>query len=470
MRFPLIVLALVACPWVGEAEGLMPDAGAAPMAAFVAPPAAEDDGVTAQTPVLGLVTKYRQRSVSRSRQFIVYCPDARLRSAVTSFVENMKEAVLRTLGLPDAWEAPIVINMEPPVTTSPYRQLSDVRLIPTEEGLKIQIDLMIREERFREIRFPQQVIRAVLLEIACRKVKTPDPQKVEPPGWLVEGLAEQFRVRNTEVSPNAALFRKLIETGRLPPIASFLGSRVAGMDATSRAVFGECAYSLIRMLTSLPQGQKGLGQMVLQQGKASGKPVDALLKSFPGLGSEAALEKWWTLGLARFSVSDRYLALSVEETEQQLRPLLSLELTTDAKKGTQQTFAMEAFGDYLALPGARALLHRRAEELALLQARGHPLMRPVVLEYQRLAMQLARGKTKRVDQQFAEISQYRQIIVERMDKVTDYLNWYEATQMGELSGAFDDYFRAAQEAAAPPPPRRYDPLTRYIDQVQREFE
>ena len=61
-----------------------------------------------------------QSSVSRSKQFIVYCDDAHARSAVTSFVEELKSGLLGLLGQSDEWKLPIVIKIEP--GTSSWRR------------------------------------------------------------------------------------------------------------------------------------------------------------------------------------------------------------------------------------------------------------------------------------------------------------------------------------------------------------
>lgn len=416
---------------------------------------------------------YRDRSVSRSGQFIVYCPDAGLRIAVTGFVETAKESLLETLGTRDYWKLPIVITMTRPSTTEPDRPLSRVQLIHTEEGSKIEIGLTIREEQFREARFPQQVIRALLVEMAYRNHPPQGGELYqEPPGWLVEGMTERLYSRSSTVEPNAALFRQLIETGKLPPITDFLASNLEVMDSTSRAIYGECSYSLLEMLIALPEGKASLYRMVQGVGLEKLDPTARLLRSFPNLGgSETSLEKWWTLGIARFSTSDRYAGLSVEETDLMLKPLLEIEVVTDEKKGTRERFELSEFKQYLRHRSSKAALYSRINTLAALLPKAHPLLRPVVQEYYELALKLAARKTKGIEKSLVAINEYRAIVVERTDKIIDYLNWYEATQMPERSGAFDSYLRTAKKLEGEETvPKRYDALTRYVDQVQREFE
>jgi hypothetical protein len=420
----------------------------------------------AQTPT----PLFAQRSVSRSRQFIVYCPDVALRVAVTGYVETLKASLLETLGLGDHWKLPIVVNLKRPTTEELGRELTRVRLFNTEEGSKVQIDVALREDQFQEVRFPQQVIRALLLEMAYRGRPPADGEPLaEPPSWLVEGLAERFEVRATDSSRDAAVFQQLIDTGRLPKLRDFLASEVETMDTPSRMVYASSAACLLEMLEGLPGGRQGLAYLARSFAQEPGDATALLLRHFPSLDA-GSLEKWWTLGLARASARERYLGLSVEETNAQLLLLLKMEVVTDEKKGAKTTFAIGDFKAYLKYRTARPALMQQEGRLAALQTKAHPLLRPVVLEYQRIVAELARGNSRRAERALREVDQYRAMVVERMDRIVDTLNWYEATQMPERSGAFDRYLKAAAALEKAAPPRRDDAITRYIDQVERQFD
>ncbi len=419
-----------------------------------------------------LVPGYAQRSISSSRQFIIYCPDVRVRLAVTGFVETAKSAVLETLGLADSWKLPIVVNLQPAATADPHRPASQFYFITTDDGTKIEVEVALREGDLKAARFPQQIIRAVLTEIAYRtRIPEGGARYEPPPAWLVEAIAERLHARVSGQAPHAALFRQLIETGKLPKVSDFLESNTEVMDNTSRTLYAACSWSLVEMLTELPGGRASLARLVRGLPDAGASSVGRLLAAYPSLGgNEAALEKWWTLGLARFSAADRFLALSVEETNNRLAPLLTFEVVTNPKKGTKTRFGFAEYREFVKLKSARPVLLSRAVDFAMLLPSAHPLMRPVVVEYQRLANELALGNAKGSAQSLEEVEHYRGLIVERMGRITDYLNWFEATQMPGLSGAFDDYLKAARAAESAAPMRRNDPLTRYIDQVEREFQ
>ena len=415
---------------------------------------------------------FTQRSVSKTAQFIVFSPDIRLRLAVTGFVETAKEDVLETLGLGDHWKFPIVVNLRSPASTDSAGLASQVRLIQTEGGWITQVDVVLREGEFKQVRFPQLIIRAILLELAYRE----HPPEIgvscqEPPSWLVEGLAQNIQVRAAGSAPSAAIFRQLIETGRLPQIRDFLNNNVTVMDPTSLAIYGSCAGSLVDLLADAPGGKAGLVALLKGLAKSDNDPVAQLLKHFPMLGdSETELEKWWTLGLARHSASDSHLALSVPETNARLAPLLRFPVVTDEKKKTSAEFDLADFKTFRKLPGAKAALVKQSAGLVGLLNQAHPLLRPVVLEYQRIVNELAAGKTRRIEEALRDAASYRALILERMDKIDDYLNWYEATQMPQQSGAFEDFMQGAKAMEKWTPPKRNDAISNYIDQLQREFE
>jgi len=417
-------------------------------------------------------TDFTQRSVSKSGQFIVYSSDVRLRLAVSDYVETAKQDVLEALGLGDHWKFPIVVNLRRPASTDTGQALRQVRLIQTESSWRVEIEILLREGELKQVRFPQLVTRALLLELAYRDhppaVGTPC---IDPPSWLVEGLAENMQVRATGSKPNAALFRQLIETGRIPKIQDFLANNIEVMDATSLAVHDSCASSLVDMLAGTPEGKPAFARMIKGLWDSNGDPVALLLKYFPALGGSAtSLEKWWTLGLARYSTLDNTASLTVAETDTRLTALLTLSVVTDEKSKTKKAFELADYKNFLKFPSAKPALLAQSAALGELMRQTHPLMRPVIQEYIRISNNLATGKKRGMEEALRAIVNYRELIVTRMDNIDDYLNWYEATQMPEQSGAFDDFLRGAKAMENWTPPKRNDAISKYIDQLQREFQ
>ena len=254
----------------------------------------------------------------------------------------------------------------------------------------------------------------------------------------------------------------------MPPIEQFLELRAEGLGATAEAIDAACAMGLVQSLIDQPDGRANLGRLVRRWPDSGGEPMAALKVDFPALAEgNASLQKWWTLSLARFAASDRYRGLTLEETDRQLTGLLDIEITID-KTGGKKTFAVADFAQFIKLPGARTALAARRQSIFTLGAQANPLMRPVLVEYDEIFALLARGKTAKLGARMKNIERYRATVLHRMDKIADYLNWYEATQMGTRTNAFDSYLKAANEVSRGDE-RRDDRIARYLDLLEKEY-
>src|ERR671937_2570421 len=60
-----------------------------------------------------------ERSVSPSRQFIIYGADARVRGAVSELAERTKSDLLALLHQRDGWTTPVLLNLQTPQPTRP---------------------------------------------------------------------------------------------------------------------------------------------------------------------------------------------------------------------------------------------------------------------------------------------------------------------------------------------------------------
>lgn len=408
----------------------------------------------------------REHSDSASGQFSIFCEDKVLRMRVVSFVEEVKREVLQFLGERDGWKAPIVITLEPAAAGAAAGPAATVRLVESLPGFKVQIDVRIGRDP-AEVHLQRQIVRAVLLEYAYRETGVKGGEEFrEAPWWIVDGCTELARQR--ENGPNSNLFRRLLETNKLPPLENFLLEKPDELGVTVRTLDRALAACLVQLLATQPGGRAGLARIVRAWPESNGDPMALLKKEFPVLAKdEATLQKWWTLGLARFAAADRYQGLSIEETALQLAPLFSLELPTG--KGTgKKTFAVADFAHYLKLPASRAALAGHHTKLLTLSTRANALLRPVLVDYERVLALLMQGKTKGLAERLAQIEKDRAFVVQRTRDIADYMNWYEATQMGGNSRAFDAYIKAANEISEQDRKRR-DPIARYLDELEKEY-
>lgn len=409
-----------------------------------------------------------QRSVSASRQFVIYCDDLAMRLAVSTFAEKTKTGVLKLLDQDDQWKIPIVISLTPRDITQPGQPASQVRLFEIEDGSKIELDVALGGD-LAEARFQQQLVRAILigLEYRGRHAVKAGAVCVEPPQWLVEGLTACLRSQERDV--DAVVYKTLLKNNRLPAIQDFLNQNTNGMNPVSLKLYQACSMSLFQLLADLPEGRAGLAAYLRDLPLGEPSASTTLMKHFPALGgSEQNLEKWWALSMARFSASDRYKGLLPEETERRLVELLNFTIPS-GKKGEVKNFAIEDFKEFVKLPEAPPVLANAGMKLQDLAAQASPLFRPVVGEYHAIVTELQRGKIKRTTERLKTVAKYREMVLLRMDQIADYLNWFEATQMVNRSNSFDDYMRTAREISSEPP-KRDDPISRYLDRVELELQ
>lgn len=409
----------------------------------------------------------KARSVSRSGQFIIFCSDAPLRREIETLAEEVKANVDELLGeTGDRWKLPIIVSLAPP--NGPKRPPVLFKMVSTPEGAKIDIDAEVGRD-LAAVNLQKQFVRAVLLEIAYRgrpPIRGGEEYR-EAPWWLVDGMIEIFRRRDLGV--NSELFQRLVEVNKFPPIEEFLDFRADGLGATAQAIDSAFSMGLVQSLLDQPNGRANLGRFVRRWPDSGGDAMAALKKDFPALGEGgASLQKWWTLNLARLGASERYRGLSLVETDKRLAPILEIELTID-KAGTKKKFPIADFAQYLKLPAARPALANRRQALLALSAEANALLRPVIADFDEVFALLARGKTKALSERIENIERYRTNVLERMDKITDYMNWYEATQAPARTGEFDSYLKAARELDREEK-HVFEPIKRYMDTIEKEYQ
>ena len=401
------------------------------------------------------------RTVSGSRQFTIFSTDKALRSRVASLADEVKGDVLGLLGERiDRWKIPVIIALD--AADELCSQPVTFQMISTPGGAQIDIAVRIGSDP-AAVNLHKQLVRAVLLELAYRDrppVRAGE-RYLEAPWWLTDGIIEILRRRDRGV--DTELFTRLVETNRLPSIQQFVQLRDANLGATANAIDSACALGLVQLLLEQPDGPAALARLVRHWPANGEDPVAALGKEFsPLAANNAALQKWWTLNIARYAASSRYRGLTLADSGTQLAALLSIELPID-KAGTKKIFAIADYPQFLKLPAARTALLARQRGTVALSAQAHALLQPVVAEYEEIFAGLAKGKTRGIADRIARAESYRATVVHRMAEITDYLNWYEATQLGERSNSFDGYLKAAEEFA------RSEPISKYLDLLQKEY-
>lgn len=409
----------------------------------------------------------RAKSTSSTRQFVVYCADTALRGRVTGFVEEVKHDVLDLLGERDRWQIPIVVSIED-ARHSALNTPVNLRLNQTPQGPTIQLAVAVGTDP-AAVHLQKHVIRAVLLDYIYRDHPPEGGETyVEAPWWLVSGAIEKFRQRDFGI--NSEVFQRLIEINKLPDMATFLDGHGQDIGGSAAAFDNACAHALLQLLIEQPEGKARLAQLLRHWPDANGDAVGALARAFPALGPDAtSLQKWWTLNLARFGAADRYRGLSANDTEEELQKLLEFDVVAD-KGGKTRHFSIGEFKEFMKLRGARTASAARQKEIIALSTKANVLLRPVLSDYEQVFALLTKGRTRGVAERIHRAELYRTAVLQRKNDIGDYLNWYEATQMGSSSGAFDDYLRAARAADEQLPPSAHDAaISAYLDLLEDQL-
>jgi len=405
------------------------------------------------------------RSVSSSRQFLVYGADVPLRGAICDLAESTKRDIVNLIEQRDDWTTPIVINAQYPQANLPERPRATLSFSQTGFGLKIQLDLTIGSDASPP-GLRRELLRAILLEIMYRPKSdlVAGTTYVAPPDWLLDGIqpqaSESERGRLRAVLEGAVTARKII------PLAKFLRQRPELRDGLSRSLYGAYSFALVELLARTPDGKARLARFIADIPSASNDPMADLGSHFPELSIAESADKTWRLHIARFATDRPFQLLSAEETERKLDELLILEIS---ETGPKRKYQLDEFAKFIGNPSSKAALIRCSRELSILATQANPICLPTIHEYARSVTLLAQGKLKATAKRLTSLSAARKRIVMKVREINDYLNWVEATKSPGPSGAFADYMRAA-ELAVEPEQKRRDAISVYLDVVDAQFQ
>ncbi|MEN3370498.1 MAG: hypothetical protein V7609_2641 [Verrucomicrobiota bacterium] len=403
-----------------------------------------------------------ERSISASRQFIVYGADIRVRGAICDLAEQTKRGLLRVMDQRDDWATPIVINAQYPQANLPETPRAALNFSQTGFGLKLQLDLTIASDVSRpEVR--RELLRAVVLEMMYRGRPNvaAGTDYSSPPDWLLEGIVAQ----QSEFEPAATdLLAAPVAAQKILPLADFLTQRPELLDAPGRALYRAYSFALVELLAQSPDGPHRLAKFIADLPTASNDPLAELRKHFPELsGSDGNVEKAWTTQIARLSIPQAYQLLGAAESERLLDETLHFKTA-----GSEKTWQLSEFAGWEKSSNAKSVLNGLTRELSAQTMRVNPVYRPIVSEYAVITALLSAGKRKGISQRLERVSSSRKRLARQMRGIDDYMNWFEATKARALSGAFTDYMKAA-DASARPEPRR-DPISVYLDVLEAQFQ
>lgn len=399
----------------------------------------------------------------------------------------------------DSWEIPIRVELWGDVSDV-YRG-DDARMrVELLADDRFYIKLAARlHDGFEEREFRLETVRALVVEQMLTPFVT-NPYSLNmdsliAPEWLVHGFDAMIEHRRK--GQRSVFYSGVLESGQfLTPDQLFSEAAPDQLDPISYAIFEISASAMVTALLDQPEGDFGmrefLGDLTLSRGAGN---FALMKKHFPAFREmDQGLEKWWTLQVATMGQQQRFEFLGWRETEQWLTEVLTIrfdgtegqspEIGGKEKRGFFERFKKEKepeeppgpyvgkvdqFPEFIGRKGAQEKFTQAFNKLQHVKMVGFPLYRPLLDRYEIVFGKLARGETKEIAEELVALEQLRGTIRNTVERSEDYLNYFEATQSPRRSDVFDDYMRMRKELERRETPRRGDRITRYLDEMEKEY-
>jgi len=401
------------------------------------------------------------RSISPSREFVIYGADARFRGAVSSLAEQTKSNLLGLLRQRDGWKTPVIVNLQPQQANVPEIPPADLRFSQTGFGIKLQLDLTISKNVDVSL-VERELLRAILLEMIYRN----QPQisagavLVEPPDWLIDGVLALSPGRE-----RAPLVEALANTDKPLSLERFLRQRPGVLDSTGRTLYRAYSFGFVQMLLDGKNGADRLVQYIDHLSDSSNDPLADLKVKFPLFADNA--EAVWQLAVTRLKRDQTFRLLTFAESDRRLDDLLQIKVSEPNKP--VKLVRLDQLALHKPSPSEKMALDQLKRDLLFFVPQANPVLRPMAREYQEIAALLVRGKRRGIAKRLTRVEITREQLASRMSEIDDYMNWFEATQMRTGSGNFTGYLKAADQSQLPPR-KRSDPLSIYVDALEDQFE
>ena len=252
-----------------------------------------------------------ERSVSPSRQFVIYGADALSRGAVSDLAEKTKANLLALLRSADEWKTPIIINLQRTQANLPEIPVLGLRFSQTGFGLKLQLDLVMAANLDRAA-LERELLRAILLEMIYRDepALAPGTSYVQPPDWLLDGVLALAPGRD-----RSQLIEALAVSNKIMSLDQFLDQRPELVDSPTRQQYRSYSFALVQLLVDQADGPKHLARYIANLSHATKDSLTDLRLQFPVLAGNDA-DRIWESNIVR--LSKNYQLLSFAETEREL--------------------------------------------------------------------------------------------------------------------------------------------------------
>lgn len=460
------------------------------------------------------------RTSSGSGQFLVLRGSAEQRREVARRSDSLWTQFIRATGLSARWSHRIVVQLHDRTQTLAPQRRAVGGFRPVEGGgYRFQVDLL-QDEEFRWDDYRRELVRLFLFDqVIGANPGAPIRDRIPP--WMVTGLHTVLNYRQSGV-PNE-VFASLLKTRQMMSVGEVLNAVPTLLqDSVSSGVFSACSAALMQALLDQPNGSVRFRALLTDLGTTDTAVEELLRQHFPPLRQNSGeLEKWWIAQLTQISKRGGSAVMPLEETERLIEEVLVVRapeaatppgaapepgsepppedapanppLHPDPKKsapalklGKFSLFRRPAKPDqqpeppfepvhlrfherYLKEPWAKAVLAEKRAQLAVLQTRAFPLYHPILSGYQEVLASLQEGRVKGLAEHLDRLEQEREAAQALMRGVEDHINWFSTTQIEGMSQDFDGYTQALNLLEKLDQRKRPDPISRYLDAVEREL-
>ncbi len=431
-------------------------------------------------------------------QFRVYGKVKEQRTVLLEEAEATRRMLTAALGMDPVFTFPVVMQIRETSAIRPGQPAVWSAISQTDDGFRMEINLVPKNNAVDGPLLRQELVRCLLAEMLLRPHAASDlsGRDTPPPDWLLHGVLELLDYQALGRPSDA--FSTVFRLGRVLSIDDIFAADPRFMDSVSSMIYRSSCCGLLLMLMEQKNAGQGVKELFKILALMSGDDATAIARACPDLNlSGNSLGKWWSLQLATMAQPGMDELLSPHETEEQLSRALRMELPPEPtvaakprkglaklfgkkKSGTPeteqqpaavtQTCSLEEYSRVLPRKDRAAILGRVNLALTQMALRAHPLYRPLIGQYQALIKALSDGKKeKEAAATLASLAGLRRTLQRDLQKSEDYLDWYEATQTDGISSAFDGYLRTVEALTRPAAPRR-DPLCRYLNLMESEYQ
>lgn len=403
---------------------------------------------------------------------VVVGADSKLRVVIVQDAEQMIRLLDSLAEPPPGVPFSVRVILHPPVNGKPsviareFLQTDDLK-----KKYLLEVKMRLGQgNSFDKSALDRTLLEMLLIERTLRALPSDETvERVEVRPWLIDGISEAILWKNGK--GDRRIYASLVESGGWMAVEKLVEKEaVSEMNTLSRELFRASSGALVMALLAQPQGKLAMENYLSKVATFEGEHLTLLRTHFPqvNLGREG-LERWWMLQVAAMSEAPLSEAMTIPETEAELKKSLKLYFKTATGRTIQKNLdAWTEIGELETEEERIAVVRPAADLLTNLSYRCFPTYRSVLVGYLQILEAIAMGEAKdaaEVEKIFENLRVYREAESTRYELMVDLLDYYHISTVQTESGEFEDYLKFKKNVESRPE-KKDDPFNRYLDRVQ----